>query len=130
MLLDVQRLTLATLMVKPYSQEDRLPLKHFIFLKPKRFFQRLNNYLREGFALAQRASGTARAIGFVMSIFQKIAASSFAAVKRTLQNRYIALAIYEAVLAEEDKNLQNYENAISAAKEMLRIRDQLFPITA
>lgn len=91
----------------------------------KIFYERLNNYLREGFALAQRSSGTARAIGFVMSIFQKIAASSFAAVKRTLQNRYIALAIYEAVLAEEDKNLQNYENAISAAKEMLRIRDQL-----
>ncbi len=91
----------------------------------KIFYERLNNYLREGFALAQRASGTARAIGFVMSIFQKIAASSFAAVKRTLQNRYIALAIYEAVLAEEDKNLQNYDNAIAAAKEMLKIRDQL-----
>ncbi|MBC7429627.1 MAG: DEAD/DEAH box helicase family protein [Bacteriovorax sp.] len=91
----------------------------------KIFYERLNNYLREGFALAQRSSGAARAIGFVMSIFQKIAASSFAAVKRTLQNRYIALAIYEAVLAEEDKNLKNYETALAAAKEMLRIRDSL-----
>jgi len=91
----------------------------------KIFYERLNNYLREGFALAQRSSGAARAIGFVMSIFQKIAASSFAAVKRTLQNRYIALAIYEAILAEEDKNLVNYETALAAAKEMLRTRDNL-----
>src|SRR3989338_10557315 len=65
----------------------------------KLFYEKLNDYLKEGFALAQRSSGNAKAIGFVMSIFQKIAASSFAAVKRTLQNRYIALAIYEAVLA-------------------------------
>lgn len=91
----------------------------------KIFYERLNNYLREGFALAQRSSGQAKALGFVMSIFQKIAASSFAAVKRTLQNRYIAIAIYEAVLAEEDKNLTNYENALVAAREMLRLRDNL-----
>jgi superfamily II DNA or RNA helicase len=91
----------------------------------KIFYERLNNYLREGFALAQRSSGNARAIGFVMTIFQKISASSFAAVKRTLQNRYIALAIFEAVLAEEDKNFQNYETALTAAKDMLRIRDNL-----
>ena len=91
----------------------------------KIFYERLNNYLREGFALAQRSSGQAKALGFVMSIFQKIAASSFAAVKRTLQNRYIAIAIYEAVLAEDEKNLTNYENALVAAREMLRVRDKL-----
>jgi SNF2 family DNA or RNA helicase len=89
------------------------------------FYQRLNNYLREGFSLAQRSTGTAKALGFVMSIFQKIAASSFAAVKKTLQNRYIALAIYEAILAEEEKNIQRYDDAIKAAKDMLRIRDNL-----
>ncbi len=91
----------------------------------KIFYERLNNYLREGFALAQRSTGEARAIGFVMSIFQKIAASSFAAVRRTLQNRYIALAIYEAILAEEDKNLKNYDNALAAARSMLKARDNL-----
>jgi SNF2 family DNA or RNA helicase len=91
----------------------------------KIFYDRLNSYLREGFALAQRMGGPAKAIGFVMSIFQKIAASSFAAVKKTLQNRYIALAIYEAVLAEEDKNLKAHDDAIQAAKEMLKRRDNL-----
>lgn len=91
----------------------------------KIFYERLNNYLREGFALSQRMTGSAKALGFVMSIFQKIAASSFAAVKKTLQNRYIALAIYEAVLAEDDKNLKVHDDAIQSAREMLKKRDHL-----
>jgi superfamily II DNA or RNA helicase len=91
----------------------------------KIFYDRLNGYLREGFALAQRMTGSAKALGFVMSIFQKIAASSFAAVRKTLQNRYIALAIYEAVLAEDDKNLVVHDEAIRAAREMLKRRDNL-----
>lgn len=91
----------------------------------KIFYERLNGYLREGFALAQRSTGAAKAIGFVMSIFQKIAASSFAAVRKTLHNRYIALAIYEAVLAEEDKNLKAHDDALKAAREMLKKRDNL-----
>lgn len=89
------------------------------------FYDRLNEYLREGFALAQKMTGSAKAIGFVMSVFQKISASSFAAVKKTLQNRYIALAIYEAVLAEEDKNLVAHDGAIQSAREMLKRRDSL-----
>ena len=89
------------------------------------FYDRLNEYLREGFALAQKMTGSAKAIGFVMSVFQKISASSFAAVKKTLQNRYIALAIYEAVLAEEDKNLVAHDGAIRSAREMLKRRDNL-----
>lgn len=91
----------------------------------KIFYDRLNGYLREGFALAQRMTGSAKALGFVMSIFQKIAASSFAAVRKTLQNRYIALSIYEAVLAEDDKNLVVHDEAIRAAREMLKKRDNL-----
>ena len=89
------------------------------------FYERLNDYLREGFALAQRSTGKAKAIGFVMSIFQKIAASSFAAVKRTLENRAIALAILEAVIAEESHDFQNQENAIRDARELIRKRDGL-----
>ena len=91
----------------------------------KLFYEKLTDYLREGFALAQRSTGTAKAIGFVMALFQKISASSFAAVKRTLQNRFIALAIYEAILAEEEKNVQKHDDALKAAKEMLRKRDAL-----
>lgn len=88
-----------------------------------KFYERLNDYLREGFALAQRSTGKAKAIGFVMSIFQKIAASSFAAVKRTLENRAIALAILEAVIAEENQDFSTQEKAFLEAREQIRKRD-------
>ena len=39
-----------------------------------------------------------RALGFVMTIFQKIAASSFAAVGATLRRRLLMLTIHEAVV--------------------------------
>jgi superfamily II DNA or RNA helicase len=89
------------------------------------FYEKLNNYLQAGFDLASRSTGKARAIGFVMSIFQKIAASSFAAVKRTLENRAIALAILEAVLAEDDRDVTRRDNAVREAREMIRTRDGL-----
>lgn len=53
------------------------------------FYQALNEYLCDGFALAKKMGGKGRALGFVMTIFQKIAASSFAAVHRTLRRRVV-----------------------------------------
>ena len=47
------------------------------------FYNDLTVYLMDGFALAKKQGGKGRALGFVMTIFQKIAASSFAAVHRT-----------------------------------------------
>lgn len=57
----------------------------------REFYNELNNYLMDGFALAKKQGNEGRALGFVMTIFQKIAASSFAAVHRTLRRRMIAL---------------------------------------
>lgn len=91
----------------------------------KLFYEKLNDYLREGFALASRSKGKGNAIGFVMTVFQKISASSFAAVRRTLQNRSIGLAILEAVLAEEDRDFEKQNHAIEEARELIRQRDGL-----
>ena len=60
-----------------------------------------------------------------MTIFQKISASSFAAVRRTLQNRSIALAILEAVLAEEERDFEKQNHAIDEARKLIRERDNL-----
>ena len=46
----------------------------------KQFYEALMAYLADGYNLAEQAGGKGRALGFVMTIFQKIAASSFAAV--------------------------------------------------
>lgn len=65
------------------------------------FYTALREYLQEGFALAKRRGNHGRALGFVMTIFQKIAASSFAAVRRTLRRRLMMLTLHEAVIADQ-----------------------------
>ena len=48
----------------------------------KTFYAKLREYLIDGFDLAKQQGNKGRALGFVMTIFQKIAASSFAAVRQ------------------------------------------------
>ena len=69
------------------------------------FYGQLRAYLQEGFALAQRQGNKGRALGFVMAIFQKIAASSFAAVRRTLRRRMIMLTVHEAILRDQELDI-------------------------
>jgi hypothetical protein len=64
----------------------------------REFYNELQVYLMDGFALAKKKGNKGRALGFVMTIFQKIAASSFAAVHRTLRRRMIALTIQEGFM--------------------------------
>ena len=71
----------------------------FVMSEPEReFYNALQVYLMDGFALAKQRGNKGRALGFVMTIFQKIAASSFAAVHRTLRRRMIALTIQEGLV--------------------------------
>lgn len=93
----------------------------FSMSDPERYFyQELNEYLRDGFALAKNQGGKGRALGFVMTIFQKIAASSFAAVNRTLRRRLIALTVHEGLIHDEDLNIDLRDEAFTAAKELIR----------
>lgn len=83
------------------------------------FYQELNEYLRDGFALAKNQGGKGRALGFVMTIFQKIAASSFAAVNRTLRRRLIALTVHEGLIHDENLNIDLRDEAFTAAKKLI-----------
>ena len=68
----------------------------FTLSDPERvFYDELLAYLREGYNLAAQQGGKGRAIGFVMTIFQKIAASSFAAIRSTLQRRLLMAVFLE-----------------------------------
>lgn len=69
------------------------------------FYGALREYLEEGFALAHRQGNQGRALGFVMTIFQKIAASSFAAVRRTLRRRLLMLTLHEAIIKDRELDL-------------------------
>ncbi len=86
----------------------------------RRFYSFLRSYLEDGFALAKRHGNRGKGLGFVMAIFQKIAASSFAAVRRTLRRRLLMLTIHEGVLKDRDLDIDGRENLFEDARQLIR----------
>lgn len=84
-----------------------------------RFYESLLEYLRDGYNLAEAAGGKGRALGFVMTIFQKIAASSFAAVGSTLRRRLLSLTIHEAIVCDQNLDVEGRERALADARTSL-----------
>jgi hypothetical protein len=85
----------------------------------RRFYEALQRYLQDGFDLAKRQGGKGRALGFLMAIFQKIAASSFAAVRRTLRRRMLALTIHEAVLRDRALDIDGRDSLYGEARALI-----------
>lgn len=83
------------------------------------FYGKLKEYLEEGFDLARRQGNVGRALGFLMAIFQKIAASSFAAVRRTLKRRLLMLTLHEALLHDKDLDIEGRERLTQEARELI-----------
>lgn len=86
----------------------------------RRFYSRLCGYLQDGFDLAQRQGSQGRALGFVMTIFQKIAASSFAAVRSTLRRRLLMLTLHEAVMRDQNLDVDGRATAMTEARAIAR----------
>ena len=84
------------------------------------FYNELLKYLQDGYNLAALQGNQGRALGFVMTIFQKIAASSFAAIRGTLERRRLTLTIQEIIEQDELRNVFERNNAIAQAKEYIR----------
>ncbi|MBK6664279.1 MAG: DEAD/DEAH box helicase family protein [Thermoflexaceae bacterium] len=89
------------------------------------FYEALTSYIQDGYNLAAAKGGKARAIGFVMTVFQKIASSSFAAVKRTLERRLVSLTIHEAVARDAALDVQGRDSLLREAREMLMVQNGL-----
>lgn len=83
------------------------------------FYNELNVYLMDGFALAKQQGNKGRALGFVMTIFQKIAASSFAAVHRTLRRRLIALTVQEGLMHDSKLDIDARDAAFAEARQLI-----------
>lgn len=86
----------------------------------REFYAALQVYLMDGFALAKQRGNKGRALGFVMTIFQKIAASSFAAVHRTLRRRLIALTVQEGLIHDTKLDIDARDSAFTQAKTLIR----------
>ncbi len=84
------------------------------------FYNALREYLEDGFDLARRQGNQGRALGFLMAIFQKIAASSFAAVRRTLQRRLLTLTLHEALLRDRALDIDGREQLYDEARALIR----------
>lgn len=84
------------------------------------FYQELLKYLQDGYNLAALQGNQGRALGFVMTIFQKIAASSFAAIRSTLERRRLTLTIQEIIEQDELRNVYERNNAIATAKGYIK----------
>jgi len=67
------------------------------------FDKNLQNYLRKGYAAGDALGRTGNAIGFVMTVYRKLAASSAAAIHRALCNRLQRLLDDEANSVSENE---------------------------
>ena len=85
----------------------------------RRFYEKLREYLEDGFDLARRQGNQGRALGFLMAIFQKIAASSFAAVRRTMKRRLLTLTLHEALLRDKELDIEGRERLHDAARILI-----------
>jgi SNF2 family DNA or RNA helicase len=83
------------------------------------FYAALKEYLEDGFALAKRQGNQGRALGFVMTIFQKIAASSFSAVRRTLRRRNLMLTVHEAIIKDQEMDIDGRQRLLDEARELI-----------
>ncbi|MGC8494753.1 MAG: helicase-related protein, partial [Syntrophobacteraceae bacterium] len=87
--------------------------------KERTFYNDLLDYLRDGYNFASQQGSKGRALGFVMSIFQKIAASSFAAIRSTLQRRLLMLTIQEGIERDEILDVHGRNRVFEEAREII-----------
>lgn len=98
------------------------------------FQKLLQNYLREGYKSSEREGSKMRAIGFVMTVYRKMASSSIAAIERALQLRLQRLhqsenRIDKSILEEEipiEDLFEGGDNQDDVSKEILQAGSKEF----
>ena len=87
--------------------------------KEKEFYNALLDYLRDGYNMAAKQGNKGRALGFVMTVFQKIAASSFAAIRSTLKRRLLMLTVQEAIECDELLDVDGRNRVLVEARNLI-----------
>ena len=95
----------------------------------RKFNSDLQRYLREGYAASQVGGTQARAIGFVMTTYRKLASSSIAAIERALKRRKNRL-IGEAIEINDsrpslDELSEEFQEGTDAHDDLEEIADQI-----
>ncbi len=97
------------------------------------FYERLSEYLREGYSAAgvgqKRTTSMQRAIGFVMSTFQKIMSSSPRAIRQALRRRLLVLLMRKQLELElKRRGAMVAAKAATVAEEILRLQDEMLSV--
>jgi hypothetical protein len=93
------------------------------------FYERLTDYLREGYSAAgigtvgTRTTSQQRAIGFVMTTFQKIMSSSIRAIKQALRRRLLVLLIRSQLELENQRRRTN--SNVHLSDRILKLQDEM-----
>src|SRR5262249_9935678 len=94
--------------------------QHFALApEERRFYVALTEYIEAGYDLAAQRGAKSRALGFVMTVFQKIAASSFLAVRRTLERRLLSLTIHEAIVRDAELDVAGRDALMLEARALI-----------
>jgi superfamily II DNA or RNA helicase len=95
--------------------------------RERMFYEKLTEYLREGYSAAglgqSKTTSEQRAIGFVMTTFQKIMSSSLRAIRQALRRRLLVLLIRHQ-LQLENRRRRNTANT-QLAGEIVRLQDEM-----
>ncbi len=95
------------------------------------FYERLTEYLKEGYSAAgignPKTSSEQRAIGFVMTTFQKIMSSSLRAIRQALRRRLLVLKIRHQLQLESKRQKSTPGHL---AEDIVRLQEEMREIAA
>ena len=106
--------------------------------RERMFYERISDYLREGYDAAgvgdtagvtgARTTRRQRAIGFVMTTFQKIMSSSPRAIRQALRRRLLVLLARRQLELEARRTRARTGGGGGLAEEILRIQDEMLTV--
>jgi SNF2 family DNA or RNA helicase len=95
--------------------------------RERAFYEQLTDYLREGYGVAgvgeSKTTSEQRAVGFVMTAFQKIMSSSPRAIRQALRRRLLVLLLRQQMKLEV-RRTRSVEDERSAGK-ILALQDEM-----
>ena len=100
--------------------------------RERMFYERISDYLREGYDAAgvgeTHTTRRQRAIGFVMTTFQKIMSSSPRAIRQALRRRLLVLLARRQLELESRRTRARAAVGSGLAEEILRIQDEMLAL--
>jgi superfamily II DNA or RNA helicase len=100
--------------------------------RERAFYDRLTEYLREGYGVAgvgqARTTSGQRAVGFVMTAFQKIMSSSPRAIRQALRRRLLVLLIRQQVSLEIKRAQRSSDESLP--RRIVELQDEMRSLAA